>query len=212
MRFTDIQNLGGCAGFDEFLEYLSAAMLRILDLAVEFAIAEKTGAAFAELDVGFRVERFLPPEVPGVLRALTHRLASLQNNRPKPQLSQRQRSEQSAGSESNHQRTIVETFRRRGGGVVRNVRCRSDLAVCFESVQHACLVAHLAVHGIDEAQLGILLARVVTASEHRELDESTFGQFQPGLNSPAKGIRWVPNRQREFRDSQHDGAGSVQTP
>ena len=44
------------AGLDEFGQHLAAQMARILDLAVELAVGESAGAAFAELDIGFRGE------------------------------------------------------------------------------------------------------------------------------------------------------------
>ena len=84
------------AGLDEFGQHLAAQMARVLDLAVELAVGKSAGAAFAELDIGFRVEHRAPPQAPGVLGALAHHLAALQDDGAKTRLRQDQRGEQAA--------------------------------------------------------------------------------------------------------------------
>ena len=71
------------AGLHEFGQHLAAQMARVLDLAVELAVGERAGAAFAELHVRFRIEHRSPPQAPGVLGALAHHLAALQDDGPK---------------------------------------------------------------------------------------------------------------------------------
>ena len=61
VRPGDVENLGRCAGFYEFLKHLASEMARVFDLTVEFAVGEGTGAAFAELHIGFGVEHFFAP-------------------------------------------------------------------------------------------------------------------------------------------------------
>ena len=68
------------AGLDEFGQHLAAQMARVLDLAVELAVGKSAGAAFAELDIGFRRQHAIAPQGPGVLGALAHRLAALQDD------------------------------------------------------------------------------------------------------------------------------------
>jgi hypothetical protein len=69
VRLGDVENLFRSTGLDEFGQHLAAVMVRVLDLAVELAVRERAGAAFAELHVRFRIEHRLAPQAPGVLGA-----------------------------------------------------------------------------------------------------------------------------------------------
>ena len=73
----DVENLLGRASLDEFGEHLAPEVARVADLAVELAVREGARAAFAELDVRFRVEPPFAPERPGITRAFAHGLAAL---------------------------------------------------------------------------------------------------------------------------------------
>ena len=55
VRLGDVEDFGRRAGLDELGQHLAAVMVRVLDLAVELAVGERAGAAFAELHVGFRI-------------------------------------------------------------------------------------------------------------------------------------------------------------
>ena len=88
MRFAHIQNLRWRAGFNELGEYLMAIMLRVLDLAVQFAIGEGASAAFTKLHIGFGIELVLAPQCEGVLGTLAHFLTTLQNDGFKAHLCQ----------------------------------------------------------------------------------------------------------------------------
>ena len=79
-------------------------MARVLDLAVELAVGEGAGAAFAELHVRLRVEHALAPQAPGVLGALAHCLAALQDDRPEAHLRQHQAGEEAARPEADDHR------------------------------------------------------------------------------------------------------------
>ena len=104
MRLGDVEDFLRRAGLDEFGQHLAAEMVRVLDLAVQLAVGERAGAAFAELHVGFRIEHRLAPEAPGVLGALAHHLAALQDDRTEPHLRQHQGGEQAARPGADHHR------------------------------------------------------------------------------------------------------------
>ncbi len=64
MRMRFGENVFRRAGLHELGQHLATQMPRILDLAVEFAVAERARAAFAELHVRFRIEHRLAPQAP----------------------------------------------------------------------------------------------------------------------------------------------------
>jgi hypothetical protein len=80
VRFADVEDFRRRARLDELFQHLAAVKLRVLDLAVQLAVGEGAGAAFAELDVRFRVQRVLAPQAPGVLGAFAHGLAALEDD------------------------------------------------------------------------------------------------------------------------------------
>ena len=51
MRFADVENFRRRTRAHEFLHDLATEVARILDLAIELAVGEETGAAFTELHV-----------------------------------------------------------------------------------------------------------------------------------------------------------------
>ena len=65
--FADVDDLFRRAGLDELFQHLAAMEVGVLDLAVQLAVREGAGAALAELDVRFGVQRVLAPQAPGVL-------------------------------------------------------------------------------------------------------------------------------------------------
>uniref|UniRef100_A0A1I7ZAM4 TetR_C_1 domain-containing protein n=1 Tax=Steinernema glaseri TaxID=37863 RepID=A0A1I7ZAM4_9BILA len=75
------QDLVRRTGLDELVQHLTAVMLRVLDLAVQLAVGEGAGTAFAKLHVGLGVEYALAPQAPGVLGALAHLLAAFEDDR-----------------------------------------------------------------------------------------------------------------------------------
>ena len=104
MRLGEIEDFGRRAGLDELGQHLAAVVMRVLDLAVQLAVGERAGAAFAELHIGFRVQLAPPPQAPGVLGALAHHLAALQEDRAKAHLRQDQSGEQAARAGADHDR------------------------------------------------------------------------------------------------------------
>ncbi len=90
MRMRFGENVFRRACFSRTRQHLAPQMPRILDLAVELAVAERARAAFAELHVRFRIEHRFAPQPPGILGALAHHLAALQDDRPVSRLRQDQ--------------------------------------------------------------------------------------------------------------------------
>src|SRR6185369_1837125 len=124
VRLVDEEDFFRRAGLDEFLEHLAAMVLRVLDLAVELAVGEGAGAAFAELDVGIRVQLALAPQAPGVLSPLAHGLAAFDDDRAKTHLGQDQAGEQAAGAGADDDWPRLEVGRRPGDELVAGVRRR----------------------------------------------------------------------------------------
>ena len=109
---ADVEDLVRRAGLDELGQHLAAVVLRVLDLAVELAVGEGAGAAFAELHVGLRVQHALAPEAERVLGALAHDLAALEDDRAEAHLRQDQAGEQAARPDADDDRTVGKTGRR----------------------------------------------------------------------------------------------------
>jgi hypothetical protein len=108
-------------------------VLGVLDLAVELAVGEGAGAAFAELHVGFGVEGVLAPQAPGVLGALAHGLAALEHDGPEAHLGQHQRGEDAAGAEADDHRAVAEALR----GLADEVVSMSGVGLTWRSPANA---------------------------------------------------------------------------
>jgi hypothetical protein len=80
---------------DDFICRIAAAVLtgaaRILDPAVELAVGEDPGAAFAELRIAFPIEDALAAQAPSIFGALPCHVTALYDDRPEPHLRKRQR-------------------------------------------------------------------------------------------------------------------------
>ena len=129
VRVRLVQDFGRRAMLHKFLHHLAAQKARVLDLAVELAVGKRAGAAFAELHVALRVERFLAPQAPGVLSALPHRLAALQHDGPEPHLRQHQRRKHAAWPETHHHRALLQARRRLRHHAVGHIGCGADVRV-----------------------------------------------------------------------------------
>ena len=153
------------AGFDEFGQHLAGQVAGVLDLAVELAVGECAGAAFAELHVGFRVEHAAAPQAPGVLGALAHHLAAFEDDRPKTHLRQDQGGEQAARAGADDDGAFGW-----GGGVdgeaVARVGGRADGRDA--AAQERGFVADLDVDGVDEADRGAAAGVVASAGDVTE--------------------------------------------
>ena len=160
-----IEDFGRRAGLDELGQHLAAVVVRVLDLAVELAVGERAGAAFAELHVGFRVEHRPAPQAPGVLGALAHDLAALEDDRPEAHLRQDQAGEQAARAGADHDRPRRAVAAARCAEAIAHVGRGRQLRSPAKPLQHRRLVPHLDVERIDQRD-GRALARVDRAAEH----------------------------------------------
>ncbi len=140
------QDLGRSAGLDELGQHLAAQVAGVLDLAVELAVREGAGPALAELHVGLRVQHALAPQAPGVLGALAHHLATLQDDRAQAHLGQDQAGEQAARPGPDHQRAVLGQALGVADEAVLGVGRRLHMALALEARQHLGLVAHGHVH------------------------------------------------------------------
>ena len=118
VRLGDVADLLGRAGADELVDHLARQVARVADLAPELAVGEGAGAALAELHVRLRIEDAAPPQAPGVLGALAHGLAALEDDRPEAHLREEERGEDAARAEADHDRSRSAA----GGEVGRRVR------------------------------------------------------------------------------------------
>src|SRR5690606_9772608 len=171
VRLVDVEDLVRRTGLDEFLQHLAAAVLRVLDLAVQLAVGEGTGAAFAELHIGLGVEHALAPQAPGVLGALAHFLATFEDDRLEAHLRQQEAGEDAARAETDHDRALLQASRGLANELVGYVRGWADGAIVGEFAEQFGFVAGFQVDGVDEQQLAVLLARIVAALEQVEAEQ-----------------------------------------
>ena len=204
VRLADVQDFFRRARLHELIQHLAAVVLRILDLAVQLAVREGAGAAFAELHVRLRVQLALAPEAERVDGALAHDLAAFQHERLEAHLRQDQRHEQAArthaddhGPRRARRREVLrhELVAGVGGG--------ADVRIVRQPGQHGRLVAHGHVERIDQDDRA-LLARVVAAFVDGEVDQVVAGDAKPADDGVAQGVVRVIQGKFEFVNSQHD--------
>ncbi len=140
MRFTHIQDFRRGIGFDKFVQHLATVMLRILHLAVELAVGESAGTAFAELYIRFRMQFPLAPQTERILRALAHHLAAFQDDRPKTHLRQDQAGKEATWTGADHHWTRSQSGRRLRDEMVIGVRRRRNVAVAVQTLLDSRLV------------------------------------------------------------------------
>ena len=207
VRLADVQDFRRRVGLDEFHQDLAAVMLGILDLAPEFAIRKSTGTALTILHVRFGMQLALAPQAKGVLGALAHCLATLQDDRPKAHLRQDQSGEQAARTGADDHRAILQPGGSLRHEMVTGVRRKADRAICAQPRERCRFVDDLNVDGIDQHDRG-LLARVIAALEDGEAGQCAGVNVQPLQNR-----RWqvrldMVERQLNVSQSQH--AGKIQ--
>ncbi|MCY1344625.1 hypothetical protein D9M69_306640 [compost metagenome] len=203
VRLADVHDLFRRAGADEFVHHLAAVEPGVLDLAVELAVGEQAGTALAELHVGFRCQDLLAPQRPGVLGAPAHILAALQHDGLEAHLREQQRGEQAAGAEADDHWTLGQTRRRLADRVVVGVRRRADVLVIGEARQDGRLVAHLQVDDVDEQDDAVLLAGIVAALEHGEVQQLGVAEVQAFEDGRAQFIGGMVEGQGQFGDANH---------
>jgi hypothetical protein len=204
VRVRHVQDLGRRAGVDELLHHLAAQVARILDLAVELAVGEGAGAAFAELHVRFRVEHVLAPQAPGVLGPFAHVLAALQHDGVQAHLRQQQCREDAARAEADHHWPELGRYVCVVRMPVHHVRAAHHVRVAGETGQQRIFVdagVKRQVDDVDLHQLG--LARVEAALEDGVAGDGRSGQAELALDGFGKGLLGVVERQLDFGDSDH---------
>ena len=180
-----------CGCRDEFLHDLAAEVARVLDLAVELAVAEGAGAAFAELHVRLRIELVLAPQAPGVSGALAHGLATFQNDGPKTHLRQHQSGKDAAGAEADDHRAYRCLAVRQAHRLPLHVGSGRDVRILAMSRQQRRLLGRIGqadVHDVDGQQVD--LAGIEAAFEHFQAGQ--FGLLKPerrGSEAPQGGLR-----------------------
>ena len=182
--------------------------VRVLDLAVELAIRERAGAALAELDVGFRIQRVLAPQAPGVLGPFTHRLAAFEDDRPETHLRQHQSSEQAAGAGADDDRALGEVFRGTGNEAIGHVRRRDQMSLVGEAGAYCRFVAQGQVNRIDE-QDGGFLARIVASAKDGVVEQVGIGDAEALHDGRAQCVRRMIERQFQFIEAQHPAQRSL---
>ncbi len=84
---------------------------------------------------------------------------------------------------------------------VADIRCRADVAVVGQLAQQCLFILDLEVDGVDEAQLGRLFARVVTALEEGKVQQFAAVDTQVLQERNAQVFFRMIDRQLEFGDS-----------
>ena len=108
VRLGGDENLGRRAAGRQFGKDLVAAI--VPDERVELAVREGPGAAFAEHDVGLRVEDAALEQVRDIERTLFDGLTALEQQRAVPGLGEQQRGEEPRGAAADDHGPLGETF------------------------------------------------------------------------------------------------------
>ena len=206
MRMRLGQNILGRPRFHKFDQHLAPQMARVLDAAVELAIRKRPRPALAKLHIAFRVQHRAPPQPPGVLGPLAHRLAALENNRPQTHLRQHQRGQQATRPRANHHRArpaIIRMGHHRR--LVTGIGRGPHLPIPGTARQHRRLVCHHHINGINQ-QDRIFLAGIIAALGHGKTQQFARLQPQPGDNRRLQIYRSMVKRQFDFIYTDHKRA------
>ncbi len=82
------------------------------------------------------------------------------------------------------------------------------MPVVAEFLEQRRFVAHLNVDGIDEVEISVFLARVVTALEHVEIDQFGIGDLQSLHDGRSTGLFGMVDGELEFGEAQHGGSSN----
>jgi len=204
VRMRDVEDLGRRAGLHELFHHLAAEEARVLDLAVELAVGESAGTAFAELHVRLGVEHALAPQAPGVAGALAHGLAAFEHDGPEAHLREHQRREDAAGAEADHHGPQRQAFGRAGRRCVAHVGRVLDVwvaRVLREQGGFEFRVGQLHVADVDGEQFD--LARIEAALVYVVGSDRFEGDAERLSDQCGQRLWRVVEREFEFGDSQH---------
>ena len=170
MRFADVEDFSRSASAHELLHHLATEKSWVLDLAVELAVREQTGTAFAELNVRLWREHALAPQSPSVLSATSDVFASLENDGSIALLREDQCCEQTAGSEAYDNGSVLQLSWRTRRRLIARVRRGTNVWVTGMSPKDAGFVSSRDIDDIDEADAFALFAGIVAALEDGEIE------------------------------------------
>src|SRR5215471_7699886 len=203
MRLADVEDFVRCARCHEFGEHFAPDVSGIFDAAVELAVGEGTGAAFAELRIAVRIEDPLAPQAPSVFGAFPHHLAALDYDWTKTHLRKGQRRKQAARSATDNDGPRNAPARRFGDELIIRVRCRPHM-LGINPAQRSLLIPDLDVDRIDELDCGAL-ARVIAAPLDGPAQDVGLGNGEDAAQRRHKVSFVVIERQPQLRNSEHNG-------
>ena len=205
MRMRFPQYVVGRAGLDELLQHLAAQEARVLHPAIELAVGKGAGAAFAELHIAVRVQFGAAPQAPGILGALAHHLAAIEDDGPEAHLRQDQPGEQAARSRADHHGAqAAPAARRRHREAVCHVRGGAQVLVVREAREHRRFVGQLDIDGIDQLDR-IASAGVVAAAIEAVALELGGLDAQPPGDRLGQGLGCMVERQIQSGQAKHPG-------
>ena len=187
------EDLGRRAGRDELGQHLAAEVAGVLDLAPELAVRKGARAALAELDVAFGLELPAPPQAPGVLGALAHDPAAIEDDRAEPHLRQDQPREEPARPRADHHRTAALVRAGARDRAIAGVRRRLEMRVAREARQHRRLVAQRDVHRVDHRDRRFF-ARVIGTARDSVRDQLLGADAKPRADRGSQRVGGVAER------------------
>ena len=190
VRLGGDENLGRRAAGRQFGEDLVAAI--VPDERVELAVRKGPGAAFAEHDVGLRVEDAALEQVRDVERAPFDGLPALEQQRAVPGLGEQQRGEEPRGAAADDHGPLGETLAPRLRGLVAVFRRGLELSG-RRAREHGRRVRDLGVQQVDDLD-AVLLAGVHRAARHPPGEQFVRGDAE---TLEERGLAAAPRRDRE---------------
>jgi hypothetical protein len=191
----------------QFFQNFAAVMVRITDLAVKLPIREGTGTAFAELGIGFGIELSRSaPKPKRICRSLFHGLSPFQQQRAEPHLSQKESSEITTRTSSDHHRPLLEVtanpFRSLSDIAVVGVWGRPNSSITMLSADQRRLAIHCYIDGVN--QLNAIAPTGINAPLHQLTTKQTRRRnLQAAQNGLFQIIRAVIQRKTKLTKSQH---------
>ena len=224
VRVCGPQNLFRCTKAHKLGHHLAPQMARVFDLAVELAVAEGAGTAFAKLHIALGLQHMLAPQAPGVFGALAHAAPAFDDDGLQAHLRQHQGGKHAARPKANHHRPLS----LHGGPVGRclhrgmpsHVGAGKDVGVVHVAGQAVGLLLvtdQLHVHDVDHLQLGF--AGIKAALEHLPMRDvggvyaqgvghqlGQAGRVQRGRGGCVGRVKGGVERELEFGDADHGHA------
>ena len=160
MGLLSVHYIRRTSGFNKLLQHLSDA--RVLDACCQLSVAEGSGTALTELNIGFRVKFSRLPEALHRRRPCVHILTPFQNQRSVTCSRQNQGGENTRRSEAHYYGSVGKTQRIRRSNGIGIAHVRGD----FKTLLRVRLQLHLPlsvlcrnsgkIHRIHEADIGLV--------------------------------------------------------